>query len=353
MKITELDIFPLSVPYIPPIQKYVPEGNWGRPTIVRVHTDEGIDGIGGGWNEHVLTPRRNLEEEFSKLKGKNPLKLNLMNVPHPFNVALYDIVGKALKVPASYLLGGRVRDRVPVAYWVMSQATPEETAAEAVVAVKKGFTALKFHTSRESPTVERVKATHEAVGDKLALRIDRGAGWDLRQTLKVARQIADYNIECFEEPLPLTGETLKGRNPELYRLLRTKIDIPLALHIGPDATEVLRAVKNEACDYFNVHPSWDDLHDCLTAAAVAEAAGAPVWTAAPALAIGIHYIFGLHYASVINNATLPADTAFLMEEDFVKEPLPPVIEGLTEVPKKPGLGITLDEDAVEKYLIRD
>ncbi len=336
MRITRLEIYPLHVPYIPPIQRFRQDM---YPTIIRVHTDEGVTGVGGGGHEHELAWRGSLEEEFSRLVGKDPVKLDLNRVPWPFNAALYDIVGKTLGVPVSQLIGGRVRDRVPVAYWTMV-APPEDMAAEAVEAVRKGFTTMKWHASYGT-TVAIVKAINDAVGDRLALRIDAPMSRSLSEAVQIARQLSGYNIECFEDALP--G---RPRSPELYRLLRAKIDIPLAWHTGDDPVEVLRAVKNDACDYFNIGEGF-------RAAAVAQAAGAAVWTAAPALCTGIQYVFGLQQASVIGNATLPADTAFLLEEDFVKEPLPPVFEGFTEVPGKPGLGVTLDEDVVEKYLVKE
>lgn len=336
MRVMGLDIFPTYVPYVPAIQK------WRHdmfPTVIRIHTDDGIDGIGGGGHEHDLASRRRLEEEFSKLQGRDPMKLDLRQVPWPFNVALYDIVGKALDVPVSHLLGSRFRDKAPVAYWTMV-APPEEMAAVAVEAVKKGFTTLKWHASIGT-TVANVKAIHDAVGDKLALRIDSPMSRSFSETVAIARQLQGYNIECFEDGLP--G---RPRNPELYSVLRQKIDIPIAWHAGDDPAEILRGVKYEAADYFNVGSS-------PQAAAVAQAAGAAIWLSAPGLCTGIQYIFGLHIASTIENASLPADTAFLLEEDFVKEPLPPVVDGLTEVPNRPGLGISPDEDALQKYLTKE
>ncbi|MEM3019628.1 MAG: enolase C-terminal domain-like protein, partial [Candidatus Bathyarchaeia archaeon] len=193
MKITELEIFPCHVPYIPAIQKYRPEGMY--PTLIRVHTDEGITGLGGGGHEHKLVPRRILEERFAKLKGKELHELNPRDVAYPFDVALYDILGKALGVPVSWLLGGRVREKIPIAYWVVESATPEDTAEEALKAVKLGCRTIKFHTNpMEETTVERVKAIHEAVGDRIAIRIDRGYPWDLPMAVRIARQLKGYNI---------------------------------------------------------------------------------------------------------------------------------------------------------------
>jgi len=347
MEITDMEVFHLSVPYIPEVQKHMHRAL--HPTIVRVHTDE-VDGIGGGSHETEWTPMERLLKEFLKLKGKDPLKLDLRRVTYPFNVALYDIVGKRLGVPISYLLGGQVRDKVPLAYWTHALATPEETASEAVAAVKSGFKVLKWHSSpKPEMTVKKAKAIHDAVGDRLAIRIDmkyeENVLWDFATTLKIARKVREYNIECLEDPLPLP------RNPELHRLLRLKVDIPLAWHTS-NPKEVLKAVRHEACDYINIDRC-RDINLGLKAAAVASIAGKPVWTATSGGSTGVNYVFGLHLASVIENATLPSDGVFMLQEDFVKEPLPSIAEGFSEVPRGPGLGVELDENAIEAYVARE
>lgn len=347
MKIRDVEIFHLSVPYIPIIQKYQPQEL--HPTIVRIYTDEGVDGVGGGSHELQWKPSRSLMKEFSKLKGKNPLEINPRLIPYPFNVALYDMVGKILKVPVSYLLGGRVRDKVPLAYWTHAMATPEETASEAIVAVQKGYRVYKWHTNPRADTiVKRVEAIDNAVGDKLSIRIDmkfqEKVPWRFGTTARIAKQIEGYSIECLEDPLP------GPRDPDLHCLLKKEVSIPLAWHTG-DPEEVLRAAKYNACDYINIDRC-RDVNRGLKAAAVAEVADMPVWTAAPGGSTGVQYIFGLHLASTIENATLPADTGFLLEEDFVKEPLPPVIDGVSRVPDEPGLGIEIDEKTLKEYAVK-
>ncbi|MEM2927208.1 MAG: enolase C-terminal domain-like protein [Candidatus Bathyarchaeia archaeon] len=356
MKITELEIFPCHVPYIPAIQKYRPEGMY--PTLIRVHTDEGITGLGGGGHEHKLVPRRILEERFAKLKGKELHELNPRDVAYPFDVALYDILGKALGVPVSWLLGGRVREKIPIAYWVVESATPEDTAEEALKAVKLGCRTIKFHTNpMEETTVARVKAIHEAVGDKIAIRIDRGYPWDLPMAVRIARQLKGYNIECFEDPL---GKS--WNNPwdvERHLLLKRKIDIPLAWHTE-DPKAFLIAVKSGAIDYFNAgglgsleEPGYTEkaVSRCLRSAAIAEEAGMQGWVDPLGVSSGVQHVFGLHLASVIRNATMPADTFYMLEDDLIKGSFCEIHDGYTEVPNRPGLGIELDEAALEKYLV--
>ena len=356
VRLTELEIFRCHVPYIPSIQKYRPEGMY--PTLVRLHTDEGITGLGGGGHEHKLVPRQVLEKKFAELRGKSLSELNPRNISYPFDVALYDIHGKALNVPVSWLLGGRVRNKIPVAYWVVESATPEDTAAEAAVAVRMGCKTIKFHTNpAEETTVERVKAIHEVVGNRMAIRIDHGFPWDLPMAVKTGKQITDYKIECLEDPL---GKT--WYNPwdvERHLILKSKIDIPLAWHTE-DPKAFLIAVRSGAIDYFNAGGmgSMEEsgyggraVSRCLRAASIAEEAGMSGWVNPLGVSSGVQHVFGLHLASVIRNATMPADTFYMLEDDLIEGSFCTIHDGYTDVPKGPGLGIQLDEKAVSKYAV--
>ena len=240
----------------------------------------------------------------------------------------------------------------------METATPEDTAAEAEAAVGLGCKTIKFHTNpREDNTVERVKAIHEAVGDKIAIRIDRGFPWDLPMAVKIAREIADYNVECLEDPLGKTWGT--PWDVERYLTLKRKIDIPIAWHTE-DPKAFLIAVKSGAIDYFNAgglgsleEPGYSErvVSRCLRSAAIAEEAGIVGWVNPLGVSSGVQHVFGLHLASVIRNATMLADTFYMLEDDLIKGNFCEIRNGYTEVPKGPGLGIELDEDAIEKYRI--
>ena len=341
MKIETIDVYVVAVPYLRVVKKYRPTEPLDRPDpIVRVWTDDGVCGIGesgrGGSTEEI-------RRQFETIRGRDPLDLNAENYETGLMQAIYDLQGKALGWPAYRLMGRKVRDKVPVAYWTVELATPEETAAEAVLATERGFKVYKWHThpTRPESTVERVKAIRDAVGDDLAIRIDRGYPWTFAFALKVTRQIERYNIECFEDPLPHTA-------PQLYKLLRTKIDIPLAWHIN-SAEDAILAVKNEAVDYLNVSakPS--------TVAAIS-AITAPdrisLWLQISGIgSTGLKDAFAAHIGAVTKNATLPGDNLHFLKENDLLESHLDVKDGFMEVPENPGIGVELNMEAVKKYQI--
>ncbi|MBT6143802.1 MAG: hypothetical protein HOH74_00155 [Gemmatimonadetes bacterium] len=112
MKITSIERFVTAVPHIPSIEKSRPGDYRERPiTIIRVHTDDGLIGIGEGGRGDLM------EDVQAKWLGVDPLSLNLTTMGGAVAMACFDIVGKALGVPAYRLMGTKHWDRVPVGWW--------------------------------------------------------------------------------------------------------------------------------------------------------------------------------------------------------------------------------------------
>lgn len=347
MRITEFESFPLRGPYVPALARWRETDIF--PTIVRLHTDEGIVGLGGGTHDHDPIRREVLEEAFAPIAGRDPLQLDLRRVAAPFRVALYDLVGKALGVPVSQLLGERKRGTVPVSYyWVPGSGPLDAMVAQAALAAEEGYRTLSWHAldcgtigSELADTVDLVKAIHEAVGDRLALRIDCPMANSFDGVVKIARQLDGYNIECFEDGLRYTLET--PWDPEAYRRLKDKTEIPQAWHTS-DLGLMLEGYRHGAVDYCNIG-------DSAEADIVAKAAGLSTFNGHMSQCTGIQYVFAMHQLSTMETATVPSDGAFILAEDFIEEPLPPVIDGWQALPEGPGLGVTLDEEALKEYAL--
>lgn len=302
--------------------------------VVRVHTDEGIVGLGEGGRSLAV-----MEEIGEKYLGVNAMDVALFDLEPPFLHALVDIVAKALEVPACQLLGGRYRDEVDVAYW-SPYLPPEETARHAEEGARLGF---KVHKIKGRPwdVVAQVKAIHSAAGPDYAIRIDPNQTFGLPAvTVRIDREIREYNVECLEDPVP------KAR-PEWYALLRRKCSTPLAIHTS-DTRLIMDMARREGMDYVNVG---GPPNRARAAATVAEAAGCPVWVQFEGHCLDIATAFNLHMAAAIPNATLPADILpFLREGYITREPIEP-LAGTMRVPEGPGLGVELDEAMVEKYRV--
>ncbi len=333
MKITNVDLYEIEIPPIPPIAKYMPKIY--DLTVCRISTDEGIDGVG-----EVSGKRPQFEAKASSYVGQDPLALDALAQPDPFACALLDISGKAYDVPLHRFFGEKVRDRVPVSYW-SCHMEPHETAAQAEVGVKLGFTNHKLK-ARSWDIVETVKMIRDVAGPEYTVGVDPNTEFRLPHiAARLAEELEPFGtVANFEDPV------LKN-NLDWYRLLREKTHIPIALHMGAPGG-VLAAMKAECVDYVNIGGRAQQLKK---AAAIAEAADVPCWVQMGGLCLGVKAAYSIHVQATIPNATLPCDELpFTRIADVLEEPLT-VEKGHFHVPEGPGLGVSLNMEVAEKYRV--
>jgi galactonate dehydratase len=147
--------------------------------------------------------------------------------------ALWDIMGKSLKVPAYKLLGGRYRENIRLYAngWFSGNGTPKQYADAALKMTKRGFDALKFDPfdmadmtldpETEKSAVDITKAVREAVGPKVDLLIEAHGRFTPRTAIRIGKKLERYDPFWFEEPCP--PEDFDG----LVRVGR-EVDIPIA-----------------------------------------------------------------------------------------------------------------------------
>ncbi|MBI4530263.1 MAG: mandelate racemase/muconate lactonizing enzyme family protein [Candidatus Latescibacteria bacterium] len=369
MKITQTEIWTVVVPTIPGTvhsEIYGPVG-WERIPlqIIRVHTDEGIYGIGEtGWGTSVET----VQDFARRIEGKDPLKLCLQQIPRDlstepskverdwesvgeggyteayeaFETAIFDIVGKALGLPVHALLGGAFRNRVKVDYWIGHQ-TPEDSARNARIAKERGFRGLKMKCTIDESIIERILAIKDVVGSDFKITVDPNQRfYRPSEAIALSKELEKIGtVAALEDPLPKW-------NLDWYKQIREASSIPIALHLGGSFHGIINAIKAEAVDYMN-------LGGCLVRfvknATIADAAGILCWHGS-GNQLGVIETAFVHAASVARNCVLPSDLvgSWTREDDLIVDGL--VFEnGETPVPMKPGLGCELDMDAIEKYRI--
>ena len=192
--------------------------------FVRVETTDGVTGWGeaaclGGptWSEESAESVAATIERYVApwLVGRDasevePLRLEMARrvQGNPFaraavEMALWDLNGKAIGVPVHRLLGGKVRDRVPLS-WSLAVADPDAELAEAHAKVALGHRIFKIKTAAHpvAQDAERVRRIREAVGPDVALRADANQGWDRPTALRAIRALEPYRLDFVEQPLP-------------------------------------------------------------------------------------------------------------------------------------------------------
>lgn len=361
MKITRIEAFTADINYIKPFVINGGPSFVGDHVLTRVHTDEGIIGYGEG------APMVSYSDETQKdilngvldylapaVVGMDPFDLEAIHhrmeqvLPgHHFakasiDLALYDIMGKKLNVPAYQLLGGKVRDHIPLA-WVVGIGGIDEMVEEAVSYVNRyGFETVKLKIGREpQKDLDVVREVRAALGPNVKIRVDANQGYDVSTAIKTLRKMEQYDLELVEQPVAKWN--ILGM-AEVAAALDTPIEADESMFGYHDA---MTLIKLKACDIINIKIMKPcGLYGSKKVAAVAEAAGLTCLIGSmvefgPGTAAGLHFAAAhrvvAHACEQVGGFLFAGD---VVEEDFG---LSAVVNGSLKVPEGPGLGITMKE----------
>ncbi len=200
--------------------------------FVKVETDSGLHGWGEATLEYKeLTIQAAIHDLESYLIGKDPHNIEafrhdcyrdaywrggpvLMSALAGVEMALWDIKGKALGVPCYQLLGGKVRDAVPIYVngWFSPAKTPDEFAEKAKEVAAKKFLGCKWDPFGKAwqqiskhdlnRAMECIAKVAEVVGEDVQLLIEGHGRFDIPTAVKIGRRLEEFDIFWFEEPIP-------------------------------------------------------------------------------------------------------------------------------------------------------
>jgi len=371
MKITRVETVHVSIPYAFPMRQsrgdfteFVPSASM---TFVKVHTDDGTVGLGETGFLTYDAIDRVIDEHISPfIIGKDPfeianihsiMELSEMNVNErygPFSagvsaidMALYDIVGKALGVPIYRLLGGPVRRVVPLEPGVCGIGSVENTVKRARQLHDMGHRVIKLKVGLdEQLDVERVKGVREALGDAVKIRVDVNQGWRPKQAIKMIDRMDEYDLHLVEQPVAYWD--LKGM-ADVKRAVRVPVMADESLW-GP--YDALNLVRFEAADIFDIYINKSPgIYNSMKIAHIGEPAGITCDVAAVGPFLG--RIAGAHVAASIRNLADGGNMRgpWMIADDLLLDPPKETREGL-ELPTKPGLGVELDDAKVQKYRVK-
>ncbi|HZT34088.1 MAG TPA: enolase C-terminal domain-like protein [Bryobacteraceae bacterium] len=353
IRVTRVEVFPVVVPMQPDIinsPEFTPDALSQFPSlpkfILKIHTDSGIVGI-GETSRDLKEP--NVLRNAEAVTGKNVLDMNLARLDLPdhgsysgFEMALYDIVGKAFHWPVYRLLGGLAQRKVLVNYWC-GRKNPTDIRRVAERAVKGHFHGIKIKGRPGDPVVKAVAAIREAA-PQLKITVDFNAHHKTAaEFLPIGEGLdAIGNMLVIEDPIDKSD--LAG-----YRELRSKLKTPIALHLG-SPKQMIAAIRAQACSIFNTGPA-PSMASFLSNCYLAAAAGMPVWHGS-GHELGLMDAAMLHSCAAAANCTLPSDIlSYERMDDLIVNPID-IQESYAIVSDRPGLGVELDEDAVRRYQVK-
>lgn len=248
----------------------------------------------------------------------------------------------------STLLGGRVRDDIPVGQSVGIKATPEAVSEAERYVHDEGFTSVKVKVGADPDADEqRVRAIADAVGDEVPIRVDANQGYTADVALELFRRLErDLDLLLVEQPV--ARDDVDGMR-RLTRALETPVLADESCFTPQDAYTV---VNRNAADVLNIKiMKAGGLVPASRIAATAAAAQYPV-AVGSMVELGVGTAAGAHFAATLPHATYPSDVkgTTLFEDDVLVEPID-VPDGRTPVPTAAGLGVELDETKVEEYRV--
>lgn len=368
MKITRLETLRVNVPVKPHLTAKTSHGEHATSPylIVRLHTDEGHVGLGEAtlsplWSGETAPGCAAILEDLvaPKLVGCDPTQINQLRHKldrcirfNPFaksavEMALWDLKGKALGVPVYQLLGGKVRDRVPIKLVVWAWDVPKaESLARQYL--DWGVECLKIKVGLDpDQDVERVQAVRELAGPDIPIGVDANCGWNPTTARQTLRRLEEFNLLFAEQPIPPT-------HVEALAEVRRHTQIPIMADESNFTLEdAWNITAKRAADILSCYPGkHGGIGATLDIAGVARGAGI-VCSIGSNMELGVGTAAMLHVAAAcptIDSETYPADILgpLYHESDLLTEPLqlgPPA----ATVPEGPGLGVELDEDLLEKF----
>jgi len=258
------------------------------------------------------------------------------------DMACLDLQGKLLGRPVWDLLGGARRDDVGYFYFLQGE-TAAELAADAGAAVAAGEKVIYLKVGiAPDRDVEATAAVRAAIGEA-RLRLDANEAWDPAQALRMLNRLAPFDIEYVEQPTPSTS---------LEALGQVTARSPIA--IGADQAvftlnELYAATRRRDADMMAIGPrEIGGLRPMMKAAAIAEAAGMKICIHS-SMTTGITTCAEHHVARAIANLDDGNQIMWqLLQDTIIEAPSITPVAGRLALPAAPGLGFTLDRDAVAR-----
>ncbi|MCC6531248.1 MAG: mandelate racemase/muconate lactonizing enzyme family protein [Burkholderiales bacterium] len=335
--------------------------------IVRIRTDAGVEGIGecvteAKWNSSVMEAHAVLLQKYlaPAIIGTDPFRIRevwarmdgVVNGQLPakgaIDIALHDVIGKALGIPLWRFLGGSNETPVLVEGpgYGIGFMRPEAAVELALKGISEGCRQIEIkcgHPSGPEHDYAVIAAVHRACGPEVSLKIDCTEGYTFKDALKYLPLYAAQNVVWAEQPLP---------RHELRSMSRLRALVPLKIaleeSVGAPA-DILRVAELGAADGIHVKLAMlGGLSKCMQIAAVCEAAGLDVLPGC-STASGIGLAAAHHFAAAIRPARgCHASPLARAVDDIIKDPLPPY-PAEVKLTDAPGLGVEVDWDKVAKY----
>ena len=377
MKITQVEAFALRFQTEKPSERqdnyYLPDEGWRciyarhhETMVVRITTSDGIVGYGEG--QSPVSPRtsKTIVEDLCRpiLMGQDPFDVEYLwqrmftamrerghytgffiDALAGCDIALWDIIGQATRKPVHKVLGGRYRDRIPL-YAGVGGSTPESAAAQASEYVSQGYSGLKIHATRSREEILAiVAAVREQVGPRVKLMVDLHTQYSVPDAIMLGRGLEKLDVMWLESPT--APEDIPGQ-----AALAQALDMSVAIGEWTRTRFELREVfERRACDITMPDIARTGLTEGKRIASLADTYNIPV---TPHIGGGgiLSIAATIQFSATIPNFLIMEHSpgAYEMKGQITTRK-PTVKDGAFVLDDTPGIGVTIDTEALEAYAI--
>jgi L-alanine-DL-glutamate epimerase-like enolase superfamily enzyme len=363
MKITKIEIIPVNIPFTRTLKTAIGDWSLAEFVIIRMYTDAGIVGVGEvpPWMAVSRTSQGAIIQILKDhicpvILGLDPFQVekawDLIDLHAPGNamagtpidMAMYDIMGKALKTPVYNLLGGKFREKVPIAA-IIGFGETQSMVDECKEWLDLGAKAVRIKVGLGlEKDMKNTEAIRKAIGNQVTLRVDCNQAFTRNEATRIIQALERFDLELAEQPVAwhdLTGMGMVARNVHTpimpHETLLDRFD---ALHlIEYGGAGVFGLKLDRPGGFVNVKK----------VLALSELNNIPCFMCS-SIELGISTSAAAHLAVSQKNIKLACEFSGpqTISDDIVKNPIP-IVDGFARPWDAPGLGIELDEEKLKKY----
>ena len=368
LKIERVEVFGVAMPLVGQYKNAYEAKVVQKSVIVRITSNDGAVGLGNidpdpGYSKETIAQNlqalrqtlapavvgmdaANAHQVLAKLE---PLIEGYFDAKAAIEMACIDLAARAVGVAVHTYLGGAMMDSVRFNAWI-GILPPDEAAAETLAWKNKGFRSCKVKVGGGiEKDRDRVKAVREAVGSDFNIRIDANAGYDEATAIQLARYVAPFNLQLFEQPTPADDLAT------LARVRREANAMGIAIMADEsvlDHASLINIIRADAADIVKVKVmKQGGFLNTRRMIATAEAAGVRC-VVGHGFGLGINTVAEIMCAATSTNVLegLECVGPLKTADDIVTHKLD-LHRGVLQLPQGPGLGVTLDEAKIAKYIL--
>lgn len=337
LTVTHVERIPISVPYRPvPARNMVRElPHWTLFEICRVSLACGVTGFGETMQYYTFATVS--DAAVARVQGRNAAEVMWDDtLGAGLQMALFDAVGRATDTPVWALLGRQHRERAALSWWDIDMSG-DDWVLECRDAIAEGYTDFKTKARPWWDLDEQCATLCATLPGWFDVDLDFNAM--LNDSAHASRLLARIerfpHVKIYESPIPQWD--VAGN-----RFIRGQTKVAIAHHFG--SPPIMTALKEDVCDGFVISGGASRV---LRDGTISAAADKPFFL--QQVGTGITATWSLHFGAVLTHARWPAVNCHQLYTHHMVEPRIAVFNGQAPVPTGPGLGVALDEEAVERF----